>query len=96
MTGLSGSPTHGVRLEVVLDEDASTAERAVYRGKLHEPEASREVEAIATKDGVELRLVPDDEALRKAATALVRAATRAELTAGDAAPRKIVRWRDKS
>ncbi|NUO48887.1 MAG: hypothetical protein HOV80_08530 [Polyangiaceae bacterium] len=95
MTGLSGSPTHGVRLEVMLDEDASTTERAVYRGRLFEPGTSREVEAIATKDGVELRLDPDDEALRKSATALVRAATRAELTAGEAAPRKIVRWRDK-
>ena len=42
MTGLSGTPSHGVRLEVVLDEDASTKDRAVYRGKLYEPEASRD------------------------------------------------------
>lgn len=94
MTGVSGPPNHGVRLEVVLDADASTAERAVYRGRLHEPTGGRAIEAVATKAGVDLKLDPDDEALRKAATALIRAATRAELTAGEPAPRKIVRWRE--
>jgi plasmid stability protein len=93
--GVTGPPTHGVRLEVVLDPDASVDGRAIYRGRLHEREASRAVVALATRDGVEVTLDPDDEALRKSVTALVRAATKAELVAGDPPPRKIVRWRER-
>ncbi|MBL9027479.1 MAG: hypothetical protein JNL21_35130 [Myxococcales bacterium] len=96
MSGVTGRPEHGLRVEIVLDEAASTPERAVYRGALHEPDRSRQLEAVATARGVELTLDPNDDALVRVIAPLVRAATKAELVQGDPPPRKIVRWRPRA
>jgi hypothetical protein len=93
VTGVTGRPDHGLRLELVLDVDASSPERAIYRGALHRPSESVAVRAVATRDGVEVSLDPKDDELVKIVAPLVRAATKAELVAGDPPPRKIVRWR---
>jgi hypothetical protein len=95
VSGITGRPEHGVRLEIVLDPEKSTAERVVYIGHLFEPGASRAAVAVATVERVEATLDPHDDALVSVVTALVRAATKAELVAGDPPPRKIVRWRGR-
>lgn len=93
MTGVTGRPEHGIRLEIVLDLEASSPERAVYHGALHRPAETLVVQAVATRDGVDISLEPNDDELVKVVGPLVRAATKAELVAGDPPPRKIVRWR---
>lgn len=93
MSGVTGRPEHGLRLEIVLDPEASSADRAVYRGAVHLPAESRAAVAVATMDGVEISLEPHDDKLVRIVGPLVRAATKAELVAGDPPPQKIVRWR---
>jgi hypothetical protein len=98
--GYSGRPAHGLRLEVIRDDDASTRERVTYRGHVHVKEASIALELVATAAGVEVALdaraglPPEDrEVLEKQVAALVRAATRAELAEDAPLPQRISRWR---
>ncbi len=92
------SPEHGVRFELIAFE--ASLEGATYRGHAHLPGASVPLEVRARKDAAEVSLgdaeavdATQRAAIEKAASALVRAATRSELAAGEALPRKIVRWR---
>jgi hypothetical protein len=94
VSGLTGRPDHGLRIEVALDEAASSAERAVYRGHLHLPDRSVAIEAVATTTALSMTWAePVDPAHEKTAAALLRAATRSELAAGLPVPRTIARWR---
>ena len=88
---MTGRREHGLRLEIALDESQSTPGPAICRGALHEPGLSRALGAVATADGVEIELDPENDALVKIVAPLVRAATKAELTEGSLPPRKIVR-----
>lgn len=90
-------PEHGVRFELTLA--SREGDRATYRGfaRSSSRELSIVVEASAAR--ADARIEGSDgqaEAASwlKAATALVRAATKAELAAGEPLPRKIVRWRE--
>lgn len=90
-----GQPEHGVRFELIC-EDSPGAD-AVYRGHAHTAQGSIPVVVQAHRAGASAEVSCDDaalaQALASAARALVRAATRSELEAGHAPPRKIVRWR---
>ncbi|NUP06564.1 MAG: hypothetical protein HOW73_10945 [Polyangiaceae bacterium] len=90
------TPEHGVRFELVLEE--REGERAVYQGFAFTPERSIPLVVVAEIASAKARIGGEErpanaDALEKAAAALVRAATRAELAEGAAVPRKIVRWR---
>ncbi len=98
--GYVGRPSHGLRLEVVRDDDAGAEGRWVYRGHVHLKEASIALEVVATAEMADVALdaragldALDREFLTKQLAALVRAATRAEVSAGEAPPKKIARWR---
>jgi len=98
--GYSGRPAHGLRLEIVRDDDASLADAIVYRGYAHLPDRSVALECTARATGVEVALDAraglddrDRKDLEKHVAALVRAATRSELANGDALPQRIARWR---
>ncbi len=93
-------PGNGVRY--VLDRIAVEADHATYQGFAHLPAADVplmaridlpagvvHVHATAVGGLAESRAVE----LSKTATALVRAATKAEIAAGLELPRRIVRWR---
>jgi len=91
-----GRPDHGLRLVLVRRGDRSPFH---YEGHVYVSAASIpvrvEVSASATvvqanAPGLEADVVAR---LEHMVSALVRAATRAELGAGVAPPRKIVRWR---
>lgn len=92
----AGHPEHGVRIELVLEEREGA--RATYQGFAFTHEARHVLVVVAELEGARATLAGDDKpanaaAIEKAAAALVRAATRAELEEGVAVPRKIVRWR---
>ena len=98
--GYSGRPAHGLRLEVVRDDDASIANAIVYRGYAHLPDRSVALECTARSAGVDVALDTragldegDRKDLAKHVAALVRAATRSELANGDPLPQRIARWR---
>lgn len=91
------APEFGVRFELVLAlEGDRYAGFALLPARGDEPsvriplvvEITREA-ARARAEG-QLEVIPR---LEKMASALVRAATRSELEAGEPPPRKIVRWR---
>jgi hypothetical protein len=94
----SGSPEHGVRFELLLE--GATDDGAHYRGFVHLPDAKLGVTGIAQRSRASLTIDPDATlpperraTLEKQGAALLRAATRAELEAGDPVPHKVVRWR---
>ena len=87
----------GVRIEVVADGEPSDG-RVVYRGKARTETGAFEIEVQVDRDAASARVIDELQPalkarLEKLVGALVRAATRAELTSGRAPPRKIVRWR---
>jgi hypothetical protein len=98
---LSGlRPTAGVRYALERAEVTSTS--VAYAGFAHLPDADVPLDVrIALPGGAvqaSARPAPGvTEAraadLAKVASALVRAATKSEIAAGQALPRKIVRWR---
>lgn len=92
-----GQPEHGVRFELICAEGGGAGADAVYRGHAHTAQGSVPVVVQARRAGASAEASCDDaalaQALARAASALVRAATRSELEAGQALPRKIVRWR---
>ncbi len=90
----------GVRIEVVRGDAAENDGSFVYRGFAETDEGAIDLEMIASASGVTVRANPRESIdlerrarVEKLAGALVRAATRAELTEGTPPPRKIVRWR---
>ena len=88
----------GVRIEVVADAEPSDG-RLVYRGRARTENGAFEIEVQVDRDAASARVLDEVEPalkarLEKLVGALVRAATRAELTSGRAPPRKIVRWRE--
>lgn len=90
------APEHGVRFELVLEEQGEG--RAVYQGFAFLPDRKVPLVVVAEIASATATIGGDDrptnaDALEKAAVALVRAATRQELSEGAAVPRKIVRWR---
>jgi hypothetical protein len=98
--GYSGRPAHGLRLEIVRDDDASLQAAVVYRGYAHLPDRSVALECTARTEGVDVALDAraglddgDRRSLEKHVAALVRAATRSELANGDPLPQRIARWR---
>ena len=93
MSAASLRPTAGVRLAVTRAEGDEA--RVVYRGFAHLPDRDLAVEVtVALPGGATHATVEGGAAdLEKTAAALVRAATKSELAAGLALPRKIVRWR---
>jgi hypothetical protein len=94
MATLTGRPSTGARLSVVLSEQTETL--AKYRGFVHLPDADVPIDVSIDVPGGAVRATlgeggtPD---LTKAATLLVRAATKAELAARAPLPRRITRWR---
>lgn len=93
MSAPSPRPTAGVRFILVRDEAHESP--IVYRGFAHLPDADLPLEVVITvpEGSTSASIRGGTPALEKMASALVRAATKAELTAGEALPRKIVRWR---
>jgi hypothetical protein len=93
VSAASARPTAGVRFAVVWAE-ADTA-RVVYRGFAHLPDADLPLEVTITLPSGATRasIMGGTPEMEKVAAALVRAATKAEINAGAALPRKIVRWR---
>ncbi|MEZ4301275.1 MAG: hypothetical protein R3B70_40445 [Polyangiaceae bacterium] len=92
---MSLRPTSGVRY--ALERTLIDAARVTYEGHAHRPD-----DAIALRVHVALPggavtaevVAPEPHPeLTKQVAALVRAATKAEVAAGQALPRKIVRWR---
>lgn len=97
---MSLRPTSGVRYAV--ERARVEADHVAYEGFAHLPDADVALSARVALPGGAVTVVPSpggavSEAraaeLAKAATALIRAATKAEVAAGQALPRKIVRWR---
>ena len=94
MSAVTGRPTAGARLVVEKAEEGALA--VVYRGIVYLPDADVSAEATVTLPGGATRVTlgPGGSAeLEKAMAALVRAATKGQVAAGEALPRKIVRWR---
>jgi hypothetical protein len=94
MSATGPRPTAGARY--VLEKAEEGADAVIYRGFVHLPDADVPATVtIALPDGATRAELGDGGTgeLSKAAAALVRAATKAELKAGTALPRKIVRWR---
>ena len=90
------APEFGVRFELVLEEHEDA--RAVYQGFAFTADARYPIVVVSELDATKATIggaerPANAEALEKNAAALVRAATKAELRAGEAVPRKIVRWR---
>lgn len=100
---LEGRPSAGVRVEVerVFDEAASEGSVAEagarYVGHAHLASGSLALRVRATARGVEVTLeaggAPVPEGLVAVVSALIRAATKRDLTAGSPPPKRIVRWR---
>lgn len=93
MSAASARPTAGTRFVATrAEEDASSV---IYRGFAHLPDADLPLEVtIALPAGTtRATITGGTPALEKMAAALIRAATKVELAAGQALPRKIVRWR---
>lgn len=93
-------PTSGVRY--ALERTSVEPAQVTYEGFAHLPDADIPLTArVALPAGtVHTTVAPSDAVTEKRAadfakvvTALVRAATKAEVAAGQALPRKIVRWR---
>lgn len=93
-------PTSGVRY--ALERGRVEPDHAAYEGFAHLPDRDVPLAVRVALPGgaVSATAAPADgvgEArgaeLAKVASALVRAATKAEVAAGQALPRKIVRWR---
>jgi hypothetical protein len=93
-------PTSGVRY--ALERAEVTPEQVAYAGFAHLPDVDVPLDVrIALPGGaVQASAQPAPgvtearaEGLAKVASALVRAATKSEIAAGQALPRKIVRWR---
>jgi hypothetical protein len=94
MSGITGRPTAGARLAVEKAEERADA--VVYRGFVHLPDADVPAEVtVALPSGATRAALGEGGTaeLEKTAAALVRAATKAQVAAGSALPRKIVRWR---
>ena len=91
-----GRPDHGLRLVLVRRGDRPPYH---YEGHVHVSAASVPVRVeVSASAAVVHADAPGLEAdvvtrLEHTVSALVRAATRAELGAGESPPRKIVRWR---
>jgi hypothetical protein len=97
---VSPRPSSGVRY--ALERIRAEADHVAYEGFAHLPDTDVPLSArVALPGGAvsvtasEAREVGEARCaeLAKAASALVRAATKAEVAAGRALPRKIVRWR---
>lgn len=97
---MSARPTAGVRYAVERMRVEPT--EVVYEGFAHLPDADVPLTVRVEMPGGAVRatvapseVVTEQRAadFAKAVTALVRAATKAEVAAGQALPRKIVRWR---
>ncbi len=93
----TSTPEHGVRFELTLASQAGDG--ATYRGLARSSGRTVSIAVEATAARADARLESgepdaDTAAWLKAAAALVRAATKAELAAGQPIPRKIVRWRE--
>lgn len=90
-------PATGVRY--VLTRTREEPEQVTYQGFAHLPEADLQLTAQVALPGgaVQAAVTPPDHPraaeIAKSAAALVRAATKAEVTANRALPRKIARWR---
>jgi len=93
-------PTSGVRY--ALERARVEADHVTYEGFAHLPGADVPLSAKVALPGgaVSVSAAPAEGVsdargaeLAKIATALLRAATKAEVAAGQALPRKIVRWR---
>lgn len=94
MSGVTGRPTAGARLVVEKAEEGAGA--VVYRGLVYLPDADVAAEVTIALPGGATRasLGPGGTTeLEKETAALVRAATKAQVAAGETLPRKIVRWR---
>lgn len=96
----SERPTTGVRYS--LERRAVTADHVTYEGFAHLPELDVPLVARVALPGgaVTAKATPTEGAteargaeLAKVAAALVRSATKVEVAAAQALPRKIVRWR---
>jgi hypothetical protein len=95
-----GDPPRGVRIELVRDEEEQAVSPLVYRGFA---DVGRRLDVVVSVDLASARARVDAGAepvdagliaqLEKTISALVRAATRAELEEGRSPPRKIARWR---
>ncbi|MBK6516812.1 MAG: hypothetical protein IPM79_20890 [Polyangiaceae bacterium] len=97
MTSPTGVPQHGVRFELVLR--TAGPGRAVYEGFARTGGLDLTLRVTSETESAKAELTasprPDNaDALERAAAALVRAATRAELEEGAPPPHKIVRWRE--
>lgn len=93
-------PTSGVRY--ALERVRAGADHVEYEGFAHLPDLDVPLSARVTLPGggVSVTASPTEGAseerraeLARAASALMRAATKAEVAGGRALPRKIVRWR---
>lgn len=94
MSGVTGRPTAGARLVVEKAEEGAAA--VTYRGIVYLPDADVAAEVTVALPGGATRVAlgPGGSAeLEKAMAALVRAATKGQVAAGETLPRKIVRWR---
>ncbi len=93
---LEGRPSSGVRVEVersLADEVGDGV--VVYLGHAHLADASVPIRLLASARGVEV-LVEDPashQPLIGVVTALIRAATKKDLLAGNEPPKRVVRWR---
>lgn len=83
----------GLKLTILRDEDAA-GPPFVYEGDVIVRETRFAVVARVDASAADVRLPEGiDEKAARLTRALVRAATKAALTSGEAPPRKIVRWR---
>ncbi len=88
-----GRPASGARY--VLERAESSDASVVYRGLVRLPDADMAIEVTVALPGGATRAVvageaPDHE---KTAAALIRAATKSAVAAGEELPRKLERWR---
>jgi len=87
-------PAHGARFAVERAEESPAF--VIYRGFVHLPEHDWPLELRIELPSGAITASIDEAApsgLDKTAAALVRAATKAAVSAGNSLPRKIVRWR---
>src|SRR5262245_44806952 len=89
--GATGRPASGARY--VLERASETAERVVYSGFVHLPDADIPISVEVALPGGGTRAEVGEPELGRVAAALVRSATKSAVQAGRALPRKIVRWR---
>jgi hypothetical protein len=94
MSATGPRPTAGARY--ALEKAEETADAVIYRGFVHLPDTDVPATVTLALPGGAAKATLGDGGtaeMEKTAAALVRAATKAELKAGTALPRKIVRWR---